>query len=68
MFTIISEILLIFFIFTSPIVQAEYGAKNYNGAASDAVAATIIVYFIASLSFKILTILETVDLFYPIAT
>ena len=49
-------------------VQAEYGAKNYKGAASEAVAATIIVYFIASCSFKILTILTTVDLFYPIAT
>jgi len=47
----------------SPIVQAEYGAKNYNGSASDAVAATIIVYLMASCSFKILTILTTVDLF-----
>jgi len=52
----------------SPIVQAEYGAKNYNGAASEAVAATIIVFYIALLSFKILTILATVDLFCPIAT
>jgi hypothetical protein len=49
-------------------VHAEYGAKNYNGAASEAVAATMMVFFIASLSFKILTILATVDLFYPMAT
>jgi len=47
----------------SPIAHPEYGAKNYNGAASEAVAATMIVYLKASLSFKILTILATVDLF-----
>jgi len=52
----------------SPIAQAEYGAKNYNGAASDAVAATIIVYFNESWSFNNLTMFETVDLFCPIAT
>jgi hypothetical protein len=52
----------------SPIAHPEYGAKNYNGAASEAVAATMIVYFKQSLSAKILTMLATVDLFYPIAT
>jgi hypothetical protein len=52
----------------SPIAQPEYGAKNYNGAASEAVAATIIVYLKASWSFNNLTMLATVDLFYPIAT
>jgi len=52
----------------SPIAHPEYGAKNYRGAASDAVDATTIVYFMASLSFRILTMLATVDLFYPIAT
>lgn len=41
----------------------EYGAKNYNGAASDAVAATTKVYSKAPLSFKSLTMLATVDLF-----
>jgi len=48
--------------------QPEYGAKNYNGAASDAVAATIIVYFKQSFASRIFTILATVDLFCPIAT
>lgn len=52
----------------SPIAQPEYGAKYYRGAASDAVAATTIVYFIAPASLKVLTKFETVDLFYPIAT
>lgn len=46
----------------------EYGAKNYNGAASEAVAATIMVYFMAPWSLKTVTMFETVDLFYPIAT
>ena len=32
----------------SPIAQPEYGARYCNGAASDAVALTMIVYFIAS--------------------
>ena len=32
----------------SPIAQPEYGAKYWRGAASEAVALTIIVYFMAS--------------------
>jgi hypothetical protein len=43
--------------------QPEYGAKNYSGAASEAVAATTIVYSKAPLSLRVLTILATVDLF-----
>jgi len=46
----------------------EYGAKNCNGAASEAVAATMIVYLRQSFSSKTLTMFATVDLFYPIAT
>jgi hypothetical protein len=44
--------------------QPEYGAKYCNGAASDAVADTIIVYFIASiLKFQIQILnIEIVDL------
>jgi len=47
----------------SPMAQPEYGAKNYSGAASEAVAATTIVYSKAPLSLRVLTILATVDLF-----
>jgi len=47
----------------SPIAQPEYGAKNYSGAASEAVAATTIVYFNAPFFSKSLTIFATVDLF-----
>lgn len=47
----------------SPTVHPEYGAKNYKGAASEAVAATTIVYFMQSCSVNTLTIFETVDLF-----
>lgn len=53
---------------TSPMVQAEYGARNYRGAASEAVAATMIVYFMASCSFRFLTMFATVERFWPIAT
>lgn len=52
----------------SPIAHPEYGTKNYRGAASEAVAAIIIVYLSASCFFNSLYILATVDLFYPIAT
>lgn len=52
----------------SPIVHPLYGAKNYKGAASDAVEATIIEYLKASKSLRILAMLATVDLFYPMAT
>ena len=52
----------------SPMVHPEYGAKNYNGAASEAVAATTIEYSKAPLSFNVVTSEATVDLFYPIAT
>ena len=40
----------------SPIVHPVYGAKNCNGAESDAVAETTVVYFIAPASSKVLTI------------
>jgi len=43
--------------------QPEYGAKNCNGAAYEAVAATTIVYLKASLSLRVLQMLATVDLF-----
>ena len=46
----------------------EYGAKNWSGAASEAVAATTIEYLRASLVSRSLTMLETVDLFCPMAT
>jgi len=46
----------------------EYGAKNWSGAALEAVAATMMVYFMASFSVKMLTMLATVDYFCPIAT
>lgn len=36
----------------SPIAQPEYGAKNYKGAASDAVPAIMIVYLSASCFFN----------------
>ena len=39
-----------------PIAQPEYGAKNCRGAASEAVAATTMVYFMASESVNRLTI------------
>lgn len=47
----------------SPIAQPAYGAKNYKGAASEAVAATMMEYLSASCVFKTFTILATVDLF-----
>jgi hypothetical protein len=37
----------------SPMAQPEYGAKNYSGAASEAVAATTIVYSKAPLSLRV---------------
>ena len=40
-----------------PIVHPVYGAKNCNGAGSDAVAATTIVYSIAPASSNVLTLL-----------
>jgi len=52
----------------SPMAHPEYGAKNYNGAASEAVAATTILCLRASWSDKVLTMFATVDLFCPIAT
>ena len=52
----------------SPIAHPEYGPKNWRGAASDAVAAITIVYFKAPWSLRSLTILATVDLFWPTAT
>jgi hypothetical protein len=42
----------------------EYGAKNWRGAASEAVAATTMVYFMASESVKRLTIWATVERFW----
>ena len=42
----------------SPIVHPVYGAKNCRGAESDAVAATIVVYFNAPASSKVLAICE----------
>jgi hypothetical protein len=47
----------------SPIAQPEYGARNYKGAASEAVAAITMVYLRASRSLRSLTMFETVDLF-----
>lgn len=44
----------------SPIAQPEYGARNCNGAASLAVAATIMVYGNAPCSSKSFTMLATV--------
>ena len=52
----------------SAMAHPEYGAKNCNGAGSEAVAATIIEYFNASLSLKVFTNCATVDLFWPTAT
>ena len=52
----------------SPIVHPVYGARNCNGAGSEAVAETIVVYSIAPASSKVFTIWATVDLFWPIAT
>ena len=51
----------------SAIEVAEYGAKNCNGAGSDAVAATTIEYSKAPVSPASLSC-ATVDLFCPIAT
>ena len=45
-----------------------YGAKNWSGAASEAVAATIVVYSMAPASSNVFSICLTVDLFCPIAT
>jgi len=52
----------------SPIAHPEYGARYCSGAASDAVALTTIVYFMASASVNRFTIWATVDRFWPIAT
>lgn len=52
----------------SPIAQPEQGAKYCRGAASDAVADTMMVYFMDPESVNRLTIWATVDLFCPIAT
>jgi hypothetical protein len=43
--------------------QPEYGAKYCNGAASEAVADTMIVYFMASALVNLFTNWATVDLF-----
>jgi hypothetical protein len=48
--------------------QPEYGARYCRGAASEAVADTMVVYFMAPLSVSLLTSWATVDLFWPIAT
>ena len=48
--------------------QPVKGAIYCRGAASDAVAATMMVYFIASFSSRVLTSWATVDLFCPTAT
>jgi hypothetical protein len=47
----------------SPSVQPENGARYCNGAGSDAVAATTVVYSIAPVSSSVLTICATVDRF-----
>ena len=52
----------------SPIVHPVYGAKNCSGAESEAVAATIVVYFRAPASSKVFVICATVERFWPIAT
>ena len=49
-------------------MQPVYGAKNCNGAESEAVAATIVVYFNAPASSKVLVICATVERFWPMAT
>jgi len=49
-------------------VQPEYGAKNCNGAASEAVAATTVENSKAPLFYNVFTMFDTVDLFYPTAT
>ncbi len=49
-------------------VHPVYGAKNCRGAESDAVAATIVVYFKAPDSSKVFVICATVERFCPIAT
>lgn len=52
----------------SPMAQPEKGARYCKGAASDAVAATIMVYFMASFSSRVLTSWATVERFWPTAT
>ena len=52
----------------SPMAHPEYGARNWRGAASLAVAATTTEYYKQPLSLSSLTILATVLLFYPMAT
>merc|ERR1719328_312954 len=49
----------------SLMAHPEWGAKYCNGAASEAVADTTIVYLIASASVSLFTICATVDLFLP---
>merc|ERR1712066_938523 len=49
----------------SPIATPEYGARYCRGAASEAVADTTMVYFMASASVSLLTIWAAVDLFCP---
>eukprot|EP00443_Scrippsiella_acuminata_P035274 CAMPEP_0115270562 /NCGR_PEP_ID=MMETSP0270-20121206/53634_1 /TAXON_ID=71861 /ORGANISM="Scrippsiella trochoidea, Strain CCMP3099" /LENGTH=50 /DNA_ID=CAMNT_0002686867 /DNA_START=47 /DNA_END=195 /DNA_ORIENTATION=- len=48
--------------------QPVYGAKNWRGAASEAVAATTVVYFRQSFFLKISKSCATVDRFWPTAT
>ena len=52
----------------SPIEQPVYGARNWSGAASLAVAATTVVYSIAPASSKVFTVWAIEDLFCPIPT
>jgi hypothetical protein len=44
------------------------GAMYWRGAASEAVAATMMVYFMASFSSRVLTSWATVERFWPMAT
>ena len=52
----------------SPTAQPEYGARNCSGAASDAVAATMVVNFMASASCSVFISCATVERFWPTAT
>ena len=52
----------------SPIAQPENGARNCIGAASEAVAATMIEYSSAPFSSSTFTNCATVERFCPIAT
>lgn len=52
----------------SPMEQPEYGARYCSGAASEAVADTTMVYFMASASVSLFTSWATVDRFWPMAT